>query len=253
MSYLDGQQIAGNGDLNSSFLPFQLWAGDHPITTGNETYAMFGRLKPYTVMGRRADGKLVPWVPADVDTGGGVAAKGSVGLTGLPAVGDNFTIGGVEIVFIANGTAPVGNQVPIGATFAATAEALAAFIYDNQAEFSVIPDYTGAGVVPLIADAAGTAGNAITLAKSGANLTISGATLAGGSATAAEPAPESRICCVSATPMDTTAGDVQGAVYYSGCFNYQALAWPVEWVATATLAMMKAAMDATKLSCDALK
>jgi hypothetical protein len=251
MSIYDGIQLAeGPADLDSSFLPFQLFAGEVDQQTGNETVAQFGYIDAYTVMGRRADGKIVPLVPAATDANEGTAARGTLTLTGLPAANDSFTVNGVQIEFVAAN--PEGNQVMIGATAAATAESLAELLYNNEATFNVVPEYVGgASLVSLVSALVGTAGNATTLVESGANLTVSGATLTGGTAAGAtERTPESKVCCVLAAPLDTTAGDLQGPVYRAACFNYQALVWPEN---ITTLAQMKALMDNTKLSVEALK
>jgi hypothetical protein len=240
--------LAGSDLTFGVFTPFQLWAGD-PGWTTDETFAQFGLIQQFTVMGRRADGKIVPLLPYVQDGSGGVAAKALVTFTAQPAVNDTLTVNGTVITFIANGAVPVGNQVPLGATFNNTAEATSALI--NSAVANIEAEFNGvANTIELVADAPGTAGNAYTLAKTSAGITISGATFAGGSATTTEASPESKPIGVAAQPIDTTMGDVQGPVLLGGTFNYAALIWPDS---VTTLAQMKALTDGTKMAVRALK
>ena len=99
--------------------------------------------------------------------------------TAVPIAGDKFTIGGNDIVFSADGDGPM--EVEIGGTITATAVNLANFINDTPS--LGVTASPAVGVVTLTAIAPGEVGNAITLAKTfatGANGTVSGATLTGG-------------------------------------------------------------------------
>jgi hypothetical protein len=129
---------------------------------------------------------------------------------------------------------------------------LAEFIAANEAALLVQPEYNGDSaplVVTIRATNPGTGGNSITLAKSSSAITVSGATLSGGSATNTETLPESIPVSVLATGIDTTAGDLEGPVYLAGVFNWVALIWPP---GVTTLAQAKALTDHVKFSVKAL-
>lgn len=116
----------------------------------------------------------------NVEAGSGYASGTITLANAVPVATDKVTIGGQDIVFVA--ASPVGMQVLIGGGLNATATNLANFINDNTTALGVSADAAGA-VVTVTANAPGTAGNAVTLAKTfttGANCTVSGATLAGG-------------------------------------------------------------------------
>lgn len=111
---------------------------------------------------------------------GSARAGGTITLsTAVPVDGDKVTIGGDDIVFRAAN--PVGNEVLIGASLTATALNLANFLNGTPAfGVTAVPNV---GVVTLTARGPGTEGNAITLAKTAAtpaNITVSGATMTGG-------------------------------------------------------------------------
>lgn len=115
---------------------------------------------------------------------GSVTSTGTITFsTAVPAPADKVTIGGQDIVFVA--ADPEGMEVLIAATIAAQATALANFINDLSMSLGVTATVVGA-VVTLHANTPGAGGNAITLAKTAAtpaNITVSGATLAGGTST----------------------------------------------------------------------
>ena len=109
-------------------------------------------------------------------------AFGSIGFSGLPAANDTVTVNGTAITFKASGA--TGNQINISASAAQMATDLAAFLNTSTDANIALLNYLAVGTsVYCISDVTGTAGNAYTLAKSGANITVSGATLSGGSGT----------------------------------------------------------------------
>lgn len=107
-------------------------------------------------------------------------ATGKVTFSGQPSNLDTLTLNGTAITFV-SGT-PTGNQVQIGASVAATIAALEAFI-DASSDTQLVKFNAVASATILYLEAAtpGTGGNALTLARSGANMTLSGGTLSGGS------------------------------------------------------------------------
>jgi len=109
-------------------------------------------------------------------------AFGYLDFASLPANNDTVTIQGTAITFKTSGA--TGNQVNIAGTGAAMATAFAAFANaSTDANLSLMSYLAVGSKVYVISDLTGTAGNAYTLAKSGTNPTLSGATLAGGSGT----------------------------------------------------------------------
>lgn len=110
---------------------------------------------------------------------GGAAATGAITIATNPADGETVTVNGVLITFKTNLT--TGNQVKLGASATATATALAAFLNASSLPALSVATYTAAAAVVNVAyDIAAAAGNAFTLAAGQATVTVSGATLTGG-------------------------------------------------------------------------
>ncbi|TIM14457.1 MAG: hypothetical protein E5Y67_12315 [Mesorhizobium sp.] len=92
--------------------------------------------------------------------------------------GDTVTINGHAITFVTSGA--VGPQVNIGAEYLATTIALVNYINSHRADCGVSASgSSSSGIISLTAVTAGSAGN-VTLAESGANITVSGGALTGG-------------------------------------------------------------------------
>lgn len=121
------------------------------------------------------------------------AAFGSV-TYGSPADTNTLVVNGTTFTKVAS--APTSVQFT-------TIEELTALI-DGEALISATDDGT---TISIVADTAGTAGNAITLAKTGSALTLSAATLTGGTATSTAPATPSsgRLLPVVIAEGDTAA------------------------------------------------
>ena len=112
-------------------------------------------------------------------TGAGTKASGTITATTNPLATETVTIGGTVITFVA--AVPAGNQVLIGATPAETMANLQAFLVASADAALLLASYaTVANVTTVTYKVVGTLGNAYTLAKTGLNLAVSGATLAGG-------------------------------------------------------------------------
>jgi hypothetical protein len=110
-------------------------------------------------------------------------ALGSITLSGQPSAADTITLNGTVVTFVTSLT--TGNQVLIGASAAATLTNLRTFLAASADTQLVLFSYNSDGVskIYLEAVAPGVGGNSLTLAKSGTNIVISGATLTGGTAT----------------------------------------------------------------------
>lgn len=109
-------------------------------------------------------------------------ASGWIGYAGQPANNDTITVNGTLVTYVTSGA--TGSQINIGTDLAATMTATAAFL--NGSADTSIDDMTYSVVgtkIYCVSKITGTGGNAYTLAKSGTNLSVSGATLSGGSGT----------------------------------------------------------------------
>lgn len=93
---------------------------------------------------------------------------------------DAVTIAGTTVTLV-TGT-PAANQVKIGADAASTAAALQTYLAGStDANLLTCSYLVNGAVVYVVAKAPGAGGNSITLAKTGTKVTVSGATLTGGS------------------------------------------------------------------------
>lgn len=112
-------------------------------------------------------------------SGVGIDASGTITFTANPSPADTVTVNGTSIEFVASGA--TGNQVNIGATDSLTAVNLLTFLMNSQINNLLQATYSLSGLVLTVTAASpGVAGNSITLAKSSSAITLSGATLAGG-------------------------------------------------------------------------
>ncbi|MGO4738645.1 DUF3383 domain-containing protein [Bosea sp. 2KB_26] len=109
-------------------------------------------------------------------------AFGSFTFAGQPANNDVLTINGTAVTY-KTGTA-TGSQVKIGTDLAATLAATSAFLNaSTDANLSAMTFSVVGSALYSVAKDAGVGGNAITIAKTGTNIAVSGATLAGGAGT----------------------------------------------------------------------
>ena len=111
-------------------------------------------------------------------------AVGNASFSANPAANDTLTLNGTVVTFV-SGT-PTGNQVQIGGTLAITLQNLLTFLSAStdvqlvKFKYSLAPSAT---IIYFVSSVTGTAGNALTLAKSSTAITLSGATLVGGTGT----------------------------------------------------------------------
>ena len=110
-------------------------------------------------------------------------AVGTITLSGVTA-GQTVTVDGLVYTAVA-GTAANSSEFSVAGDDTADAAALAAAINarENARDTQKVTATSAVAVVTVKAVADGTAGNAIPLVKSGAGITLSGAVLAGGTAT----------------------------------------------------------------------
>lgn len=232
--------------------PPQLWAGESDPVTDSTQAADGQALSQYQVIMLDVNGRVVPYDATEFGYASGTVTLSSTG----PANADTVTINGVAITFVTSGA--TGAQVNIGPDLTTTAASLAALINgvpDTVDQNTSLPVYgtealagTGvnavaaAGVVTVYANAPGTAGNAITLAKSGTNIAISAATLAGGAAESdVVPKRAAGVTCL-AVAAATPGNDVP--FYTAGIFNHAMLVWPA---GLATLAQRRRVFEGTPI------
>lgn len=119
-----------------------------------------------------------------IDNGDGVAASGTITLSGAGAANDTILINGVTFTAVASGA--TGNQWNVGGSPTASAANMAAAI--NASASALVNLHVtaspAAGVVTIKSVSATALGNAVTIAKgtdAGSVMTVSGARLSGGS------------------------------------------------------------------------
>lgn len=115
---------------------------------------------------------LVAIMPgATLNQSGGTAASGTLTVATLPADGDTVTVNGT--VFTFKTASPVGNQVLIGGTVAATATNLKVVLEASVVANVAVAVYTVSGaVVTATYKLQGVAGNSFTLVSAQASVTV---------------------------------------------------------------------------------
>lgn len=167
-------------------------------------------------------------------------ATGNITFTAVATATQTVTINGNVVTFMASG-ATGNNQINIGATATDSAQNLRTLINAYPGIYGV----TAAGAGPslsITAIAEGTPGNAITLARSNTNPTISGATLTGGGAS--EPDAALAPIGIAAQPVSATTPGTWLPYFCGGVFNHQVLIWPA---GVATLAQRKRAVASSPI------
>lgn len=115
---------------------------------------------------------------------GATKATGKITFTGNPTAADTVTFNGTSTSFVASGA--TGTQTNIGGTLALTLAAWAAMLNASaDTQLAKFKYYVVGNALVVVAVTGGTAGNALTLAKSCSVATLSAATLAGGAAATA--------------------------------------------------------------------
>ena len=109
-------------------------------------------------------------------------ATGSAVFSGQPTASDTITFNGTAVTFVASGA--TGNQVNIGGSLPVTLASLLTFL-NGSADTQIVKFryYVVGSTLYVAAAATGAGGNSLTLAKSSTAITLSGATLSGGTGT----------------------------------------------------------------------
>lgn len=233
------RQLAGFSTVGT-FAPIQLFAGESDTVTTQGTYKagnVFGKLNERNETYKFAvlalsGGKLVPWNPLGNAAAEGYATGTLTLANAVPVAGDKVTINGVDMVFRAAVAAVT--DILIGATVNESAANAATAIEANRNGFNVDGGVLASAVGAVVTiKSPGVAGNAVTLAKTfatGANGTVSGATLAGGVDGNAEPGGAGLPIAIAPHHLDASAAgynaDVDGPMFIGGVFNFDALDLP---------------------------
>lgn len=223
--------LAGGMDTDTVLLPFDLWAGESDLVTSQGTAAE--NLVQFQVVTYDAQNRITAWLGA-----GGAAGTQTVTFSSaVPANGDSVTINGQAITFR---TSPVATyDLAIPGSLALAASTVRDLVNAHEDVFNATATSSG-GVVTLSAANTGEAGNTVTVAKSGTNIAVGGATLAGGTDPAARPIGFMAQPAVAAGP----------AVFYTGGVpNHKALVWPAS---VSTLDARKAAFAGTNITISAI-
>lgn len=228
--------LAGSNLSEGTFDPFELYAGDVPVTTDHGTAS--GSITQFQVVARNEDGNIVPYNELT-----GTASKaGTFTSTGVD--GDLITINGQAITL--KTSASTTFQSTIAADAAHSAAPVAALINAHPDTFNVRAVAAGA-VLTIYALFPGAGGNSIAIAKT---FTTAGDFAWAGSATAlsgGSDETESKAIGIAAQ----AASDGQTFPYFTGgCFNHAVLGWPAELT---TLVQRKAVFDRTRISIDTPK
>lgn len=163
-------------------------------------------------------------------------ASGWVNFAANPTAGSSsIVIDGTSIAFV-SGT-PVGNQVQVGVDLAHTLQNLLTFVQGstdvNLVKMTYALPNVQTGKFYIVSQLTGTAGDAYTLVGTGTGITVSGATLAGGTGTDISAmmnlqsgvASPPVVGIASETPLQaiTALDDVAGGAWYGSMFASTAL------------------------------
>lgn len=213
-------------EQGDSYASVELFSGSTPLPATEDFAVEAGvSLAVNSVVGL-VGGYLVL---ASEDQAEPTSAVGAITFANQPSADDTVTVGSQTYTFKAALSA--ADQVLIGATTADTVDNLIAAINgaagegttygtDTAENTSAVARENTSTVIGLVAREEGTAGNSVALAKSATNITVSGATLAGG-------LEEVGIKPIGITTAAVVGGaaDQSIAIFRSGCFNPAALNW----------------------------
>ncbi len=177
----DGTDVAASGTVQSAITINAKYSG---ILGNGIRFSIQNGTQLNSYMGVVSFAGMVPEQFNNI--AGPTAATGTVTFSANPTASDTLTIAGSAITFVASGA--TGMQVNIGANLAATLANLLTFLNASADTGLVKATYgLGGSVLTITANQtvsaganAGSAGNALTLAKVSTAITLSGATLAGG-------------------------------------------------------------------------
>lgn len=207
-----------------------LISGPHPELAPAYNFALANSTSfaQFSVVGLDASGNLTMATEGGSD--GAVNAVGVLTFSGTGTAADTVTIGSTVYTLVA--TPAAAYEVKIGASVAATALNLIAAINGEAGEGTeygtdTVPHpnvrarVNASGVVGIVAQDPGTAGNAIATTESGTGASFGASTLAGG-------LNAGGIQAIGVLPHAASLGATgagKAPVWYQGAFNPDALVW----------------------------
>lgn len=216
-------------EVLDTYLQNFLLAGPHPELVPAFSFPLPNSVSyaQFSVVGLDAAGKLV------MATEGlnAAVATGVLTFSGVGTADDTITIGGV--VYTLKAAAAADYEVTIGASVTLTAAALVAAINGTDTVTTPVhPDVSAtnvAGVVTITARQLGIAANAIATTESGTGTAWAAAVMSGGAAQGGIQA----IGVLAQAAALGASGTLKAPVWYSGCFNRDALIWHASFDTTA--------------------
>lgn len=182
----------------------------------------------FSVVGLDGSGKIALATEGGID--GGISAVGVLTFSGTGTADDTVTIGATVYTLVAAPAAAY--EVKIGGSAAATALNLIAAVNGGAGEGDTYGTDTvphpnvrarsnASAVVGIVAQDPGTGGNAIATTEAGTGASFGAATLTGG----LDGAGIQAIGVLAHAASLGASGSANGHVFYSGCFNSDALVW----------------------------
>ena len=202
------------------FTNSNLLSGSHPeLAPAVGLEAVGDALAQFSVVGYDADGKIA--LATAFTTAPTAAATGTLTFTGVATAEDTVTIGGVVYTFKAAPAA--ANEVALGADASGSAANIAAVINGTDGlsnPHAAVSASAAAGVVTVDARINGAGGNSITTTETSASASFGAATLESG-----DDGIQSGVQALGILAHGKLAAETRAQVWYSGCFNPEALVW----------------------------
>jgi hypothetical protein len=206
-------------EVLDTYIQNNLLAGNHPELKQAYSFALPNSVsyEQFSVVGLNATGKLV-MATEGVDP---AAATGALTFSNTGTANDTITVG--QVVYTLVAAADEEGEVTIGGSAALSAAAFAAAINGdaNNAPHPDVSATVASAVVTLTARQIGSLGNQIATTESGTHTSFAAATLTGGR----DQGGVKAIGVLAHAASLGASGAGTGQVWYSGCFDMDALVW----------------------------
>lgn len=208
-----------------TFVQNHLLAGSHPELAPAYPFPLplNANYPQFAVLGLNGSKELV-WATDGQDIG--VAATGTLTLTGVGTANDTVTIGDDVYKLVAAPAAAY--EVAIGASATASAANLAAAINGANAGTPANPIVTAtsaAAVLTLTARVPGAGANQVVTTETSSAASFAAATLVGGVTPGAGGIKALGVLAHAASRGGAGSEPINGQIWYSGNFNQDALVW----------------------------
>ncbi|MGA1831682.1 hypothetical protein [Rhizobium wenxiniae] len=202
-----------------------LLAGSHPELAPAYPFPLplNANYPQFAVLGLNGANELI-WATDGQDLG--VAATGTLTLTGVGTANETVTIGDTVYKLVAAPAAAY--EVAIGASATATAANLAAAINGANANTPanpIVSATSAAAVLTVTARVPGAGANQVATTETSAAASFGAATLTGGVTPGAGGVRAVGVLAHAASRGGAGSPPVNGQLWYSGCFNHEALVW----------------------------